>query len=144
MQVILKSRLGVTVLLGFSAAIAPWQPVWSQAAGSQVAAQPSPPQAAQAISSTAPAPTAAEVEVRNAHSLPPATPGTDQDIVISGFRSSLASALTEKKAETASVDTIKAEDIGKFPDSNLAESMQRLPGVSLSRGDGGEVLESDS
>ncbi|MCI9882986.1 TonB-dependent receptor plug domain-containing protein, partial [Methylobacterium goesingense] len=40
--------------------------------------------------------------------------------------------------ETAAIDSIVAEDIGKFPDSNLAESMQRIPGVALSRGDGGE------
>jgi TonB-dependent receptor len=62
----------------------------------------------------------------------------DQDIVVTGFRSSLASALQEKKQETVAVDTIRAEDIGKFPDANLAESMQRLPGISLTRGDGGE------
>lgn len=61
-----------------------------------------------------------------------------QDVVVTGFRSSLASALAEKREEAAAVDTIKAEDIGKFPDANLAESMQRLPGVSLTRGDGGE------
>jgi iron complex outermembrane receptor protein len=36
------------------------------------------------------------------------------------------------------VDVIKAEDIAKFPDANLAESLQRVPGVSLTRGDGGE------
>ena len=63
---------------------------------------------------------------------------TGPDVVVTGFRSSLASALAEKKEEAAAVDTIKAEDIGKFPDANLAESMQRLPGVSLTRGDGGE------
>src|SRR5262245_11168744 len=61
-----------------------------------------------------------------------------QEVVVSGFRSSLNSALEEKRAENAAVDTIKAEDIGKFPDNNLAESMQRVPGVTLSRGDGGE------
>ncbi len=71
------------------------------------------------------------------------TPASDDkapetDIVVTGFRSSLASALLEKRTDAAAVDTIKAEDIGKFPDSNLAESMQRLPGVSLTRGDGGE------
>ena len=44
----------------------------------------------------------------------------------------------EAQATTASIDSIVAEDIGKFPDSNLAESMQRIPGVTLSRGDGGE------
>jgi TonB-dependent receptor len=59
-------------------------------------------------------------------------------IVVTGFRSSLSSALARKQRETGAVDTILAEDIGKFPDSNLAESMQRLPGISLTRGDGGE------
>ena len=63
---------------------------------------------------------------------------TQPDIVVTGFRASLNSALNLKREETAAVDSIVAEDIGKFPDSNLAESMQRIPGVALSRGDGGE------
>ena len=68
-----------------------------------------------------------------------AQPATDQpEIVVQGFRASLNSALAVKRSETAAVDSIVAEDIGKFPDSNLAESMQRIPGVALSRGDGGE------
>lgn len=62
----------------------------------------------------------------------------DGAIIVTGFRSSLAQALEEKRSQAVAVDTILAEDIGKFPDSNLAESMQRLPGVSLSRSDGGE------
>ncbi|WP_198683767.1 TonB-dependent receptor [Peristeroidobacter agariperforans] len=61
-----------------------------------------------------------------------------EEIVVTGFRGSLNTALAEKRAETAAIDVIAAEDIGKFPDSNLAESMQRIPGVTLSRGDGGE------
>lgn len=60
------------------------------------------------------------------------------DIVVTGFRASLDEALQLKRRETASVDSIVAEDIGKFPDANLAESMQRIPGVALGRGDGGE------
>lgn len=60
------------------------------------------------------------------------------EIVVQGFRASLNSALNQKRNETAAVDSIVAEDIGKFPDSNLAESMQRVPGVALTRGDGGE------
>jgi iron complex outermembrane receptor protein len=59
------------------------------------------------------------------------------DIVVTGFRSSLAKALAEKKTETAATDSILAEDIGKFPDLNLSESIQRIPGVALLR-DGGE------
>lgn len=61
-----------------------------------------------------------------------------EEVVVTGFRSSLNTALAEKRAESAAIDVIAAEDIGKFPDSNLAESMQRIPGVTLSRGDGGE------
>jgi TonB-dependent receptor len=65
-------------------------------------------------------------------------PVTGEDIVVTGFRASLNSALNQKRQETAAIDSIVAEDIGKFPDSNLAESMQRIPGVALARGDGGE------
>jgi len=60
------------------------------------------------------------------------------EIIVTGFRASLNAALADKRVETAAIDTIKAEDLGKFPDSNLAESMQRIPGVALQRGDGGE------
>lgn len=61
-----------------------------------------------------------------------------ETIVVTGFRNSLNKALELKQNESGVVDTIVAEDIGKFPDSNLAESMQRVPGVALQRGDGGE------
>jgi iron complex outermembrane receptor protein len=59
------------------------------------------------------------------------------EVVVVGFRSSLARALSVKRNENAAVDTILAEDIGKFPDLNLSESIQRIPGVALAR-DGGE------
>ncbi|CCW18822.1 TonB-dependent receptor [Sphingobium indicum BiD32] len=58
------------------------------------------------------------------------------DIVVTGFRASLNSALNIKRNETASVDAIKAEDIAEFPDLNLAESLQRIPGVAISRVNG--------
>ncbi len=61
-----------------------------------------------------------------------------EEVVVTGFRGSLNTALALKRNETAAVDVIASEDIGKFPDSNLAESMQRIPSVTLSRGDGGE------
>lgn len=71
---------------------------------------------------------------------PAAEPAGDdsQVVVVKGFRGSLQSALAIKKRSAGTVDAIVGEDIGKFPDSNLAESMQRIPGVTLSRGDGGE------
>jgi iron complex outermembrane receptor protein len=60
-----------------------------------------------------------------------------EDVIVTGFRGSLAKALNQKRTEAASVDSILAEDIGKFPDLNLSESIQRIPGVALAR-DGGE------
>jgi TonB-dependent receptor len=67
----------------------------------------------------------------------PDQPSTVQEVVVTGFRSSLAQALNIKRSTTSEVDTILAEDIGKFPDLNLAESLQRIPGVSITR-EGGE------
>src|SRR4051812_4017142 len=65
-----------------------------------------------------------------------AAPDASQDIVVRGFRGSLSSALSIKRNETATVDAIKAEDIAEFPDLNLAESLQRIPGVAISRVNG--------
>jgi len=58
-------------------------------------------------------------------------------IVVTGFRQSLEKALDIKKSSIGAIDAIVAEDISKFPDQNLAESMQRIPGIAISR-DGGE------
>lgn len=58
-------------------------------------------------------------------------------VVVTGFRASLANALDIKRRENDLVDVIKAQDIADFPDLNLAESLQRVPGVSIDR-DGGE------
>jgi TonB-dependent receptor len=65
----------------------------------------------------------------------------DADIVVTGFRESLSSALNLKRNETGIVDVIKAEDIAAFPDLNLAESLQRIPGVAISReaGEGRQI-----
>ena len=60
-----------------------------------------------------------------------------EEIVVTGFRASLANALNIKRNEAGVVDAISAEDIADFPDSNLAESIQRIPGVSIDR-DAGE------
>lgn len=60
-----------------------------------------------------------------------------EEIVVTGFRASLANALNIKRREAGVVDAISAEDIADFPDTNLAESIQRIPGVSIDR-DAGE------
>jgi iron complex outermembrane receptor protein len=61
---------------------------------------------------------------------------TVTEVVVTGYRASVASALEVKRRANDMQDTIKAEDIGKFPDANLAESLQRLPGVSIDRDNG--------
>lgn len=73
----------------------------------------------------------------------PTTGGTDQapgqqkdaagEIIVTGLRGSLQRNLDIKRTSPGIVDAISAEDIGKFPDSNVAAALQRLPGVSISR-----------
>lgn len=62
---------------------------------------------------------------------------TVDEIVVTGFRGSLRAAIDVKRRENSIVDSISAEDIADFPDLNLAESLQRVPGVQIDR-DGGE------
>jgi len=94
--------------------------------------------ASPAIAQTGPAQAPAEPAPPTADGAPPASDAATPDIIVTGFRASLNAALNEKRTETAAIDSIVAEDIGKFPDTNLAESMQRIPGIALARGDGGE------
>lgn len=58
-------------------------------------------------------------------------------IVVTGMRASLEKALSTKRDDNGIIDVIKAEDMAKFPDTNLAESLQRVPGVVIDR-DAGE------
>lgn len=60
----------------------------------------------------------------------------DEEIVVTGFRASLAAAVDIKRDEVGAVDAIVAEDIADFPDANLSESIQRIPGVAITRGGG--------
>ena len=64
---------------------------------------------------------------------PSRTPRTLDEIVVTGIRSSLESSMSLKRDAQGVVDGIVAEDIGKFPDTNLAESLQRISGVSIDR-----------
>jgi iron complex outermembrane recepter protein len=56
------------------------------------------------------------------------------EIVVTGIRASLQQSLDIKRDHDGIVDAISAEDIGTFPDNSIAEAMQRIPGVSVSRG----------
>lgn len=57
-------------------------------------------------------------------------------VVVTGIKGSLQASMNLKRDATGVVDAINAEDIGKFPDTNLAESLQRITGVSIDRVNG--------
>lgn len=59
-----------------------------------------------------------------------------EEIVVTGIRGSLKRAQDIKRNASGVVDSIAAEDLGKFPDLNVAESLQRVPGVSIDRSGG--------
>ena len=59
-----------------------------------------------------------------------------EEVVVTGIRGSLQAALDVKRESSGVMDAISNEDIGKFPDTNLAESLQRITGVSINRVDG--------
>ncbi len=75
-------------------------------------------------------------------SIADSAPGDKVEVVqVKGIRGSLVKAMDIKRASSGVVEAINAEDIGKFPDTNLAESLQRIPGVSIDRqnGEGSKV-----
>lgn len=59
-----------------------------------------------------------------------------QEVVVTGLRASLQQSMDIKRDAIGVVDAISAEDIGKFPDANLSESLQRITGISISRRNG--------
>ena len=56
-----------------------------------------------------------------------------EEVVVTGIRSSLKRAMDTKRDSRGVVDAITAEDIGDFPDTNLAEALQRITGVAIER-----------
>src|SRR5215510_6224491 len=63
-----------------------------------------------------------------------------EEVVVTGLRGSLKAAMDTKRDAIGVVDAINAQDIGKFPDTNLAESLQRITGVSIDRRNGEGAL----
>ena len=74
-----------------------------------------------------------------------ATPVLAQDVgevvTVTGYRASLTDSTNAKRASVSFTDTVFAEDIGKFPDANIAESLQRIPGININREADGEGLQ---
>ena len=145
----LRARLGATVsvvgLLCAAPALAqqPDTPPVGSGTGARSATPVAPPQSA------APPPAASQANPDPTPQLPaPSTAiqggeaatspqAVSQEVVVTGFRGSLNRAINTKRDSVGVVDSIKSEDIAAFPDLNLAESIQRIPGVSIAR-DAGE------
>jgi iron complex outermembrane receptor protein len=61
-----------------------------------------------------------------------------ETIIVSGLRASYEQSLERKRTSDSVVEVVTADDIGKLPDKNVADAVQRLPGVNISSGSGGE------
>src|SRR3954468_8181161 len=87
-------------------------PAWSQASTGAPTGQANPPQ-------TGAADAAAQPEV--------------SEVVVTGFRRSYADAIRSKRNEVAITDGISSDGLGRFPDLNVGEALQRIPGVQINR-----------
>ena len=104
-------------------------------------ALPGMPAAAQAASGDPAAQSSATGNVLLAQTVPQPPAGTEetnpapvlQEVVVTGFRQSLAKATTAKRTAIGFTDSIYSEDIGKFADNNIAESFNRVPGITIAR-----------
>ncbi|WP_240699819.1 TonB-dependent receptor [Sphingomonas naasensis] len=110
-----KYATAATLRTGASFAVLALAAAWSSAAAAQDAAPVAP----------------AGEQVASADDV-----AAQDEITVTGYRASLRSAIREKRDATVQIDAINAEDIADFPDTNLAESLQRLPGVSIDRDNG--------
>src|ERR1700733_484650 len=61
-----------------------------------------------------------------------------EEMVVTGLRASLEKSLDIKKNATVVLDSINAEELGRFPDADVADSLEHLPGITISRTTGGE------
>ncbi|WP_294392606.1 TonB-dependent receptor [uncultured Sphingomonas sp.] len=131
------ARIGVTstTALAFALLAAPamsqTSPPPAESLGNAPAAPGTSPVGSFTAQSASPAPTSPTPVPPDGAS--PVEADAPQEIVVTGFRRSLAEGLSLKREAVGVRDSIVAEDIGKFPEANVADSLQRIPGVILSR-----------
>lgn len=84
----------------------------------------------------------AQAAAPDAGAEPAAVAPSQQTVEVRGIRETLKRNLAEKRDAVNIVDSVSAEDVGKFPDKNLADSLQRVPGVSVDRtwGEGRDIF----
>ncbi|GGE74528.1 TonB-dependent receptor [Sphingomonas prati] len=83
--------------------------------------------------------TTADTEQPAAGAAAPAVDGSEEAIVVTGVRASLVGALNVRKNSIQIVDSIVSEDVGKLPDNNVVEALQRVTGVQVTNRTGGEA-----
>jgi len=88
-----------------------------------------------AVTALVASPAFAQADTQAAPQSPEASQA-DADIVVTGIRASLASAINEKRNSDTIVDVINAQDVGKLPDQNLAEVLENVSGVQIDRSQG--------
>jgi iron complex outermembrane receptor protein len=101
----------------------------ANAAQAQESATQSPPAASQEAA-TQPSPATAPASPANSDAT------NMQTVVVTGTRASIRKSQAIKQDAVGVVDAVSAEDVGKFPDQNIADSLQRVPGVSVDRSGG--------
>ncbi|GGY60593.1 TonB-dependent receptor [Pseudoduganella albidiflava] len=83
---------------------------------------------------------AQDATTATATNTPAAAEAPMQTVQVTGYRNSLLSSARDKKESVGFQDSINAEDLGKFPDKNIAESLSRVPGVQVARDVTGEGM----
>ena len=78
-------------------------------------------------------------EVQSSPDVASVTSEAEDEIVVTGVRASIVGALNVKRNATQVVDSIVAEDVGKLPDNNAIEALQRISGVQVTNRTGGEA-----
>ncbi len=92
-----------------------------------------------AVDGTAPTPEAAAATTNpSAGSVKQGPDPELQEIVVTGLRASLEKSLEVKRDATVVLDSINAEELGRFPDADVADSLEHLPGITIDRTTGGE------
>ncbi|KQM76091.1 TonB-dependent receptor [Sphingomonas sp. Leaf22] len=85
------------------------------------------------LASTALVAVATPALAQEAPTTTPPSSADDDTITVTGIRKSIADSIATKRRADSIVDVISAEDVGKLPDSNIADSLARLPGVTVDR-----------
>jgi TonB-dependent receptor len=133
-KTISRALVRTTSLAALAAGLAlPGAAMAQVAASTQTVPSPADPQQGTPQADTTPGPVQAEAGSAASNSDPDAA---SEDIVVTGVRASLERSIAIKRESFGVVDAISAEDIGKFANTNLAESLQRITGVSIDRVNG--------